>query len=147
MKPITKKLLEAGLINESFVKMLEKWGSLDHEEVELVRTFRSGLKELVNDLDALLEPSEDIKETKFELIIKEPPTNLWTSNNGTFSAVKDELGRYVVGPRVKLMVGDFIWAPRDDGRSPSLRVLNFERIYNGDEVIAQQITVEPYTWD
>jgi hypothetical protein len=141
MKPITERLLSTGLINSNFVRMLEKWGTLDPKEVAMVKSYRTQLGLFMEELDTLLDEHKPIKETRFEINIKEPPTNLWTDNNGIFSAVKDEFERYIVGPKVKLSPGDYVWKPLDDGKSPSVRVLEVLPLYEGDTVVAQQVTV------
>lgn len=154
MKPITKRLLQAGLIDNKFASMLEYWGALDPEEVEhqkaitnLVNT-KKDLLQLVDDLDEILgtKETEGIKETRFEIYTRKPPVNLFTPSRGMFAAIQDELGRYIIGPNITLTPGDFLWAPGDDGKGPSLRVVEITPLYENDKVVAKQITVESNKW-
>lgn len=149
MKQLTAKLIESGLIEKATITMLERWGQLEPGTSDLVKRrelTESTLRQLAEDIDEFLNDNEKIKETRFDINITEPPTNLFNPNNGTFSAVKDESGRYIVGPNVKAIPGDFIWAPQDDGKYPTLRVLDITPLYSGESVIAQQLTVENYDW-
>lgn len=140
MKPLVKKILEAGLVDKHTARMLERWGQLEDGAEDLVGQRRIAsqktLEEFVEDLEGLLETEGDVKETRLEIQVRRPPAELYNRRLGTFAAVQDEMGRYIVSPVNKLYRGDAI---SDD--AGNMEVLEVEPLYHGEKLVAYQVTV------
>lgn len=141
MRPLTKKLFELGIVDKTVASMLEHWGSLEPGESDKVNPVTPATKAIFKMLDELDEiisrEGFEKKETKFEVTIKKAPVILWESMNGPFPAVEDEFGHFIVGPKIILRLGCLI-----HNGPTKLRIVDFSPLYEGDEVIAQQVVTE-----
>lgn len=76
MKPISKKVIEAGLVPKHTLMLMRRWGYLDLETCpDIIPTMQDDLKQgflkFVEELEELIAAEEeddyDIKETEFSL--------------------------------------------------------------------------------
>jgi hypothetical protein len=147
MKPLVKKILEAGLVNKHVAKMMERWGSLEPDSVDLVgqmKVTEETLQEFAGDIEELVESGleDGKKETRLEVTVTKPPAELFCPSSGTFSAAEDVMGKYVVSPKVVLHPGDHIWPDGTPSTDPPWTVLEVEPLHQGDKLVAYQVTVE-----
>jgi len=85
MKPITKKVIEAGLVSKHTLMLMQRWGYLDPEATELNNAIEisdgltNGFVKFVEELDELLmeEEDEEIKETRFSMTLRDPMLVAW----------------------------------------------------------------------
>lgn len=66
MKPLTEKILEAGLVDSSLAKLMERWGSINRGEtdsVEIHKITRDTLYEFVEQIAELVDSEGPITET------------------------------------------------------------------------------------
>lgn len=159
MKELTKKILEAGLVDKTVVQLLERWHLLSPEEAAIATkpvVVVEALEKFVENLEELLdkEPSDattikPLRETRLEIVVSKPPIDLFFFRRSAapehrhvrFSAVEDEMGRLIINPDVDTRVGDFLM---DDKTGKVLyTVLGIEDLYMGNELVAKQITVNP----
>ena len=150
MKPLTKKILESGLVDKTTALMLERWGQLEPMAADLVgkeSITKKTLEEFVSEIEALVAPEAmEVKETRLEIEIKQPPLSLWAPIPGGFAAVEDSLGRLIVRAGIELSVGDAIYKStpgRRENLEADLTISKIEPIYQNDVVVANQLTVEP----
>ncbi len=154
MKELSKKILEAGLVEKHAARMFEEWGLLDRGAANLVgqrRVTEMTLARFADDIQELVdaESEADPKETRFEIRVTKPPVMLTcpqiSKGQSQFPAVEDELGRYIVGPKHRLARG-FSVTPDELGKvSPRPRwwkVLECEPLHEGDKLVAYQVTVD-----
>lgn len=140
MKPITKKLLEAGLIEENTVDILRRWLLLSAEEAEQLgvsKEIRQTLESLVEQLEEILDEEPKLKETVLEISIRKPPTSYWAPLTGGFSTVEDAMGRLIVDPLLELVVGDVIYKD-----ALKWQIESIDPIYINDSVVAKMLSVE-----
>ncbi len=152
MKPLTKKILESGIIEKNILKMFERWGTLDKESVDLVGTtsvLDEGVADFIEALDAILDENAEKKETRLEITVR-PPILLFcpqiqNPKLATFAAHEDELGRFIVAPNIKLFRGAMV-TPDEIGkiipRPRWWKVLEIEPLHRGEKLVAHQVTVE-----
>lgn len=143
MKPLVKKILEAGLVDEHTARMLEKWGALEPGASSLAgrqKATRESLEELAEDIVNLLEEDED-KETHLEIRVEGPPLMMYTKKYGLFGAAVDAMGRLIVSPRIELTPGMKVW-PEESKEWKGWTVLEVEKVHRGDLLVAYQVTVE-----
>ena len=156
MKEVTKKILEAGLIDKTIAQLLERWHLLTPEEAALATkpvAVQEALEKFVENLEDLLDQEttdevtdKPLRETRLEIQVKNPPVqySYRTVRAGyptseTFWAYIDEMGRLVSGPEVSVVRGSVL-IPMDPSAS-RLEVLEVEDLYQGEQVVAKQITI------
>lgn len=75
MKELTKKILEAGLVDRTTAKLLEKWGQLEEGATDLVgrhELTKRTLEDFIEDIELLLQPEAiEKKETQLDPLIAE----------------------------------------------------------------------------
>jgi hypothetical protein len=151
MKELTKKILEAGLVDKTVVQLLEKWHLLTPEEaalatkpvavVEALEKFVENLEELL-DREPLETTNKPMRETRLEILITRPPSGYFCPTTGSFEAVEDEMGRLICSPTIDIHRGDEIWKIETPSSRPAdLIVSDVDKLYENDKVIALQITV------
>lgn len=145
MKPVTKKILESGLVGKHVAKLLERWGSLEPGEADLAgrrQVTEEGLKEFAEELDDLLtQEAQEPKETRLEIPLSAPVAfKIVGREPAHFLGCADDFGRLIVSPHVKLCRGDSI--QEKFGAQKTYQVLEVENLYKGEQVYAQQLTVE-----
>lgn len=151
MKEMTKKILEAGIVDKTLAQLFERWNLLTPEEVALalqpkavfhdtLSAFIENLEELLSREPPLLDTNKPMRETRFDIRIRKPPEVVFCPSTGSFYVVEDEMGRFICSPTVVLQRGDQIWGPKMK-KLPDFTVENIEQIYENDKVIALQITV------
>lgn len=69
MKPISKKVLESGLIDKNAIQLLERWGNLPAGTSERIRSdvTKEQLKKFSEELSALIEAEPILRETDLSL--------------------------------------------------------------------------------
>lgn len=162
MKPITKKVIEAGLIPKHTLLMFKRWGYLDPEDTSLPEgskaviatadQLKAGFTQLVEELDTLLEEKaeEGIKETRFSVMLIDPfrikwlvedKHGNWTSRHELPIVVfKDEAGNMIFPPSA----GD----PADRRFEMYNSKIQYEitssvPLWYGDTLYAYQVEAEP----
>ena len=153
MKPLVKKILEAGLVDKHAARMFEQWGQLEPGAADLVgqkKVTEKTLEDFAEDIEALLEDEHEVKETRLDVQVR-PPVDLFCPASGIFSAVEDEMGRYIISTKVLLNRGDQIFHSLDglhylDHQRrkdlPCWTVLEVESLFQGDKLVAYQVTVD-----
>ena len=146
MKELTKKVVEAGLVDESTLKLMKMWGMVD-EEVDLskIAETKEELTALVDDIASLLEQEGEVPELRetnrnLEEIMSDPVQATVDLRNGsTYQALVglDRSGR-VVFRRAHGSV-----APEDECAKPGVlvrlhgrvsEIVSAEPRYEGDEL-------------
>ncbi len=127
MKEISKKIIEAGLVDKHTLRLIQKWGYLDGgvENTKLEET-KASFHEFVDDLDSLLDAKdeEDIKETRFSIILNNPTIVAWAGDeDNTFVVFHDETDNLIFAPGSKPEVLNRFW------------VMKTKKIYTVEEVV------------
>ena len=144
MKPLVKKILEAGLVDKHLARMFERWGQLEGGSENLVGTrqiTQQTMHEFVEELEILLADDE-IRETRFDVSVSKPPVELYCPTVGIFYAVEDMMGNYIVSPSVTLHRGSRIYQDVASTDKPHLTVLEVEPLYQGDTLVSYQVTTD-----
>jgi len=149
VKELTKKILEAGLVDKTLAQLLERWHLLTPEEaaiatkpiavVEALEKFVENLEELLDQEPLDSSTNKPLRETKLEIHITKPPTQYQASRGALFTAAEDEMGRLITNPGLDLLLGERVWE-YDDHLADSRVVGNIEKLYEGDRPVALQIT-------
>lgn len=75
MKELTKKILEAGLVDKATAAMLERWGQLEEGATDVVgrqAVTKRTLEDFIEDIELLLQPEAIEKhETQLEPLLAE----------------------------------------------------------------------------
>jgi hypothetical protein len=140
MKELTKKILEAGLVDKHTTRAMEKWGQLEEGSVALVgkkKVTETTLAEFVEDIETLLDQDLEIRETRFEVSVDGP----YTLKIGSYEAqcFRDQFGRYLVNnPNIDPFIrGDLI---EINGRKMTL--LDVELLFKEYTASAVQLVVD-----
>lgn len=153
MKELTKKILEAGLIDKTVAQLLERWLLLSPDEVamamqpkavvaETLEKFIENLQELIDQEPVSEDTDKPMRETRLEICVTKPPMGLFCPTTGNFDAVEDEMGRLICAPTIVLHPGDKIWSNGTPSTfPPDFVVESVDQLYENDTVIALQITV------
>jgi len=146
MKELTKKVVEAGLVDQSTLKLMKMWGMVDEElDGTKVAQTKEELQALVDDIANLLEEDGEVpelRETDLELeeVMKEPvEATVDTRDGTTYQAYVglDRIGRVIF----KRAAGPV--APEDMCAKPgvlvhvhgrALEIMAAEPRYSGDEL-------------
>jgi hypothetical protein len=151
VKELTKKILEAGLVDSTTAALLARWGILKPEELEQVQhkqVVQDTLTTFIEKLEELLdrEPGDEtvdkpMRETFFEIQVREPPVLYFNHRQGYFSAVRDIMGRLFVTPSHDFRPGDLIFKDDVRGIDPLFKVVSVDKLYQDDQVFILQLTV------
>ncbi len=164
MKPISKKVIEAGLIPKHTLLLFKRWGFLDPKDDILPDTqtaltsaenLKQGFIRFVEELDELLEEKaeEEPKETRFSITLKEPFAVEWLREDKhgcwvEYSAPYDET--LVV---FKDEADRLIFPPSHDPNGRHFRIkkskIHYEVIestplWYGSTLYAYQVEAEPF---
>ena len=169
MKPITKKVIESGLVPKHALMLMQRWGYLDPEEAVIPDTgpaqrtakeLKSFLVRFVEELDELIEAEaeEEIKETSFSItlnsplsIIWKPPIyfgsdlspNIWSPPMVIF---RDEFGHFIIpDPAWKPEIGHMFRPKTTDGDLHWYEITSCTPLWSGDTLIAYQIDAKELT--
>jgi hypothetical protein len=147
-KPITEKLIAAGIVDKTMTAMLDRWGQLapgEYEKLTHKQVVTETLESFIEGLEEILEAEKPLRETRLEIPVKRPPVELYSPKAGVFSAVEDEMGRLIVGPGYQLERGWAVWGSHQmSGHPATMQVLDVEPLYEGDRIFAYQITVQRF---
>lgn len=141
MKPLTRKILESGLITKAVAEMMEQWGHLDGGASDLVgrkKLTEDTLQRFVDQIEALVD-DHSFKEVSLEVPISRFH-ELYSRDVGFFSAAEDRLGRLVVHFRYHLIPGSILY--KEDKVTPSHRIMSIETVYVSDLSYFNLLTVE-----
>jgi hypothetical protein len=149
MKELTKKIIEAGLVNKHTVLALERWGSIDRGASDLVgvnQVTRETFQEFADDIATLLEKEQPMRETQLDfnggrgIVFKIANTSL--SLDGTM----DEMGRIITKPTSALTIGDIIECRHaidvSFGPAQFRRIINLESVFENEKIIATRVFIE-----
>lgn len=141
MKPLVKKILEAGLVDKHSAKMFEQWGHLEPGAADIVgkkEITDKTLESFAEDIEALLEAEADkMRETRLEAHVL-PPCEYFCEL-GPFAAVEDHMGNLIVSPELNITRGLKVSKGREIWELDYKEVLDVEPLYQGDKLIAKQV--------
>jgi hypothetical protein len=166
---LTKELLESGLVDESMVAMMERWGTLPEGSTQYVNNdalkeaTRAQLTQLTEKIAVEVEKRRRIRETNLDLNRLRWPINVYISDTSTkrtgsrdewlrflneshskFTAMRDRMGRYFFRPddlRItrSKVVPGFYIINADTGAEEV--VAEVDALYVGEDVAAIQVSV------
>lgn len=150
MKPLTRKLIESGLLDKHTIAMMQRWGQWDSgtignavmessnpAAVSLKEMTEEGLEEFAEELSELLEQRSEIHETRLEMQVKEKTLihdHLGKSQEGYF----DLAGNLIIPVPLRLRVHR---GSRLRANTQTYQVLDMDPVYQNDEMVALQVTV------
>lgn len=164
---LTKELLQSGLIDESMVAMMERWGTLPEGSTQYVNNdalkevTRAELTQLTERIATEVEKRRLLKETNLDLNRLKWPVNVYISDTSVrlrkddwmaylkaahprFTAMRDRMGRYFFRPddlritHTKVVPGHFL-INVDTGDEEV--VAEISELFVGDQVAAIQVSV------
>jgi hypothetical protein len=144
VKELTKKILEAGLVDKHLAQMMEKWGALEPGATDLVgrkQVTKETLEEFAKDIEEMVRVDQPSKETILDLEIKEPTVFL-VVGRAPFYGAWDEIGHLLVGTKVLLDPGDMVVETQHGGESKKFTILEVTPVYIGEQRVGQLATVE-----
>jgi hypothetical protein len=144
MRPVTKKILESGIVDRHVAAMLTRWGTIEPTEYDHNRRkfeTKAQLEQFAEELEALIEKEEDLmRETPLDMPVGVLEEFVLPSRGTCFSARWDSMGRLVLEDwSVKFKRGDQI-----NGRDKFYRVLDSTVLYQGEGARARLVTVEEW---
>lgn len=144
MKPLTKKVLESGLVDKHVARMFEQWGQLEPGSADMVgrrRVTENSLQAFVSDIEDLVEAPPEMHETVLDLPVKEA-VNLSDEHGNAVAGYWDFMGHIVVPTNKKIRIqrgSRLVAATEEEARV--YRVLDIEPLYQNDTMVALQISV------
>lgn len=142
MKELSKKILEAGLVEKHVAHMFERWGQLEPGAADLVgqrKVTELTLAAFADDIERLVEESSEAyaHETRLDINITNE-FDFVDEAGKTIHAYVDYIGHVLVlvSQKPKLHRGSKI---REGGKTHS--ILDIEPFYQNDEMVALQLTV------
>lgn len=153
MKPVTKKILEAGLLDKHTVAMFERWKTIDHDNYEKgtsstsVQAYeqkkfetREQLEKFAEEIGELLEAKDSVTfETALDLPLVERHFFYDYKTKARFTGYIDKLSRLVIPPAIKVIRGQFLM---DLSTSVKYQVLEVEDLHKNDQLQARLVTGE-----
>lgn len=153
MKPLTKKILESGFVDTHVARMMERWGQLEPGASDLVgkkQVTKKTLEEFAEELECLLdiENADEFRETSLDIQAKQ---EVWlqVDTGEQLKGFVDLMGRIILATnkhlrRIKRGSEVKIWKePVVDGDSHLHMVTEIDPLYQGDHIIALQVTINP----
>ena len=161
MKPISQKVIEAGLVPKHALLLFKRWGYLDPEDTDLPEEgpeaakgdqLKEGFIQFVEELDTLLEAKaeEEIKETRFSITLKDPRSVKWLREDKhgnfvdmgdwTLVVFSDEVGRLIFPPSENPAHCRF----RIIATKERMEVTSCTPLWHGDTLYAYQVEAEPF---
>lgn len=163
MKPISKKVVEAGLVSKHTLLLMKRWGYMDPEQelpedgesTSMAQRVHSEIKvsftKFVDDLDQLLEEkeTEDIKETKFSITLTDPFQIIrlyekygnYEEFGSPIIIFRDETGRMVFPPSEMPGLGDmFEMMDSKDW----YEITEVAPLWSGNTIVAYQVEAEKF---
>lgn len=140
MKELSKKVIESGLIEKHVVKMMEDWGYMDQGAADLVgkkKLTQENLEQFLEDIEALVSPDKPMQETRLE-VQAQNSFNLSTEDGRVFTAVEDDMGKFIVPPHVSPYPGQRLLR---DGRFFFGVVHLSTPLYQDEKLVAFEITI------
>ena len=142
MRPLSRKILEAGLVEKHAAKLFERWGQLEPGSANLVgqrMVTEVTLAAFADDIESLLanEEENDHKATVLEVNAKLELDFIDPAGNKVHCWV-DYMGHLIVpvSRKVRVHRGSRIQA---DGKTYT--VLDIDTVYQNDDMVALQLTV------
>lgn len=147
MKPLTKKILEAGLVEKTSVQLMEKWGQIDRGASSLVNheALKGVTEETFNkfaeEVEVLMdEDREAFKETKLEFRVGEPLCANWGESKVPLALFRDNMGNFLFSLNLESMAVPGSKFRTRDGCV--WRILDKQTLYLGDNPYLIQVRVE-----
>lgn len=157
MKELTKKILEAGLVDKTMAQLLERWHLLTPAEAALATkpiAVTEALEQFIENLEELLdrEPLDSttdkpMRETRLEIVVREE-VNLYYKNETivdgflVIQGYKDGFGRLIFRAEYDIHPGTVLYCNVSGGLRYLVKVV--EDLYSGSKLIARQATVDEY---
>lgn len=157
MKPITKAVIDAGLIPKHTLMLFKRWGYLDPDATEIpeettamtrtAREIKDSLHSFVEELDALIEEKaeEPIKETRLSITLRNPfriqllfedKYGNWIEGGEDFVVFHDEADYLIFAPSIEIHMGSkFINVATKDW----YEVYSHAPLWHDDMVYADQV--------
>jgi hypothetical protein len=147
MRPITKKILESGLLDKHVAAMLARWGAIDQEEYNNPSSrkqfeTKEQLERFAEELDELIDKENEImRETPLDMPLSGELLRFMTQGMAgqAFQGRWDQMGHLIVPPNVSLHRGVVF---TDMAVLKKYRVADVTKLYKGEEVLAQCVMVE-----
>jgi len=144
MKPIVKKILEAGLVDKHTALLMEKWKAVDEGAAELVgredirKASEETLLKFVDDIEGLLEEDRaHLLETKMNILLNSPQFAHWGGKDGyQFVLYRDDGNNFIFPPNLPFVidVGGIFFMGRN-----SYEIDEVTPLHTGTSVCAIQI--------
>lgn len=153
MKPLVKRILEAGLVDKHTVKLLEKWKHLDDGASNIVgnkdvrKVSARALVTFAEEIEDLVESSREAeRETRLAIQVGEPFLIRWKSSSqephqssANIVVFKDNMGNFIFPPTAEaLLMRREQFVEISDGTVWS--VVDYVPLYVGDVMYAYQVT-------
>jgi hypothetical protein len=150
MKPLVKKILEAGLVDKHVAKMMERWGTLEPNSSDLVgqrKVTETTLQEFADDIEYLIEKGseEGKQETSLEIGTGEGFTIRWfcLERHMMMPVWKDTMGNLIALKKFMPPGAGFVRGEQlDTIIGKSYRVLDIDPIAVGESITAYRLAVE-----
>jgi hypothetical protein len=152
MKPISKKVVEAGLVDKHTVRLMQKWGYMsigpddDNPGKQVQRDCRESLTEFVDDLDNLLAQEEEvgIKETRLSITLTDPLKVTWVGTDSPFVIFRDEAGKFIF-PASHIIENGMRFSSVLSGgrRGTSFMITDHVPLWHDDVLYAYQVDAFP----
>ncbi len=140
MKELTKRILQAGLVDKHLAMALERWGTLDRGASETVGTCpvtKETFQKFADDIAVLLDPDEPMRETLLDLKIEGQPIECrFADTEKVIPAILDVMGNLIVLKEVK--IGTILI---DDTNDTGYEVGMVDPIYVNEEIKAFRLNV------
>lgn len=139
MKELTKKILEAGLVDKHLAAMMERWGTLDPGASDLVgrqQLTKESLEAFAEDIAGLVDPEQPVQETILDMEVSPPGKFTVPKTGDHFYGYWDKMGRLIVGHLIAAMMrtpverGDYLVEPTHRGEK-HYQVLDIEPFDKG----------------
>jgi hypothetical protein len=146
MRPVTKKILESGLLDKHVTAMLERWGTIDPggEWAQGNRKLltQDQLEKFVEELEELVDREEEtMRETPLDLPVGVLEEFVLPEHHIVFRGRWDNMGRLLVDARLKIKRGEQINCTT---QGKFFRALDVTTLYKDEEAYVRLVTVEDW---
>jgi ribosomal protein L25 (general stress protein Ctc) len=148
MKELTRKILEAGLVDKHTAMAMEKWGNLERGSADIVGTnqvTKDTLQAFADDIANLFETEQRLKETVLDLEIdgeKAGDVVITAPGLRAFKGTWDEMMRLVIDPKCRVILGDVITVRANNSIIAEMwRIVEIESVYINDVCVAKKLGV------